>query len=45
MSAILDALRQVGVRHFEMPATPARVWGAIQAAKAGEPAAFAPAQS
>ncbi len=45
MSAVLDALSQAGVRHFEMPASPARVWGAIQAAKAGKPAAFAPAQS
>jgi len=45
MSAILDALGDVGVRHFEMPATPARVWGAIRAAKAGQPAAFAPAQA
>jgi aerobic carbon-monoxide dehydrogenase large subunit len=45
MGAIVDALRSAGVEHFEMPATPARVWGALQAAKAGKPAAFAPAQA
>jgi carbon-monoxide dehydrogenase large subunit len=32
MNAVLDALRQAGVRHFDMPATPARVWHAIQSA-------------
>jgi carbon-monoxide dehydrogenase large subunit len=32
MNAVVDALRQAGVRHFDMPATPARVWRAIQAA-------------
>ncbi len=36
MNAILDALRTVGVSHFDMPATPARVWGAVQAAAAGQ---------
>ncbi len=41
MNAILDALRPVGVRYFDMPATPARVWGAIQAAKVGDGGAFA----
>jgi len=30
MNAVLDALRQAGVKHFEMPATPARVWKAIR---------------
>jgi aerobic carbon-monoxide dehydrogenase large subunit len=30
MSAVLDALRPVGVGHFDMPATPARVWEAIR---------------
>jgi carbon-monoxide dehydrogenase large subunit len=44
MNAILDALGAVGVTHFDMPATPARVWGAIQAAKAGRAAALAVAQ-
>jgi len=30
MNAIMDALRQVGVTEFDMPATPERVWSAIQ---------------
>ncbi len=30
MNAILDALRPIGVTHLDMPATPARVWQAIQ---------------
>jgi carbon-monoxide dehydrogenase large subunit len=33
MNAVLDALRPLGVRHLDMPATPHRVWHAIQAAK------------
>ncbi len=33
MNAVLDALRQAGVTHFDMPATPDRIWRAIQAAK------------
>ena len=32
MSAVVDALRPLGVRHLDMPATPERVWAAIQAA-------------
>ncbi|MGI4953669.1 MAG: xanthine dehydrogenase family protein molybdopterin-binding subunit [Janthinobacterium lividum] len=32
MNALVDALRQVGVKHIDMPATPQRVWDAIQAA-------------
>lgn len=32
MNAVVDALRQAGVRHFDMPATPVRIWQAIQAA-------------
>jgi carbon-monoxide dehydrogenase large subunit len=35
INAIVDALSELGVRHVEMPATPERVWQAIQAAKAG----------
>ena len=31
--AICDALAPLGIRHLEMPATPARVWAAIQGAK------------
>jgi len=33
MSAVLDALAPLGVRDLDMPATPERVWRAIQAAK------------
>jgi carbon-monoxide dehydrogenase large subunit len=33
MNAVLDALRMAGVEHFDMPATPARIWSAIAAAK------------
>jgi carbon-monoxide dehydrogenase large subunit len=33
MNAILDALRPLGVRHLDMPATAPRVWRAIEAAK------------
>ncbi len=33
INAICDALAPLGVHHIEMPATPARVWAAIQAAK------------
>jgi carbon-monoxide dehydrogenase large subunit len=33
MNAVLDALRAAGVKHFEMPATPQRVWQALQQAR------------
>jgi len=33
MSAVCDALAQAGVAEFTMPATPGRVWEALQAAK------------
>ena len=33
MNAVLDALRPAGVREFDMPATPLRVWQAIRAAE------------
>ena len=33
MNAINDALAPLGIRHFDMPATPGRVWAAIRAAK------------
>lgn len=33
MNAILDALRPLGVQQLDMPATPQRVWQAIQVAK------------
>jgi len=32
MNAVVDALRAAGVKHFEMPATPQRVWKALQEA-------------
>ena len=32
-NAIVDALSVYGVRHIEMPATPERVWRAIQEAR------------
>jgi len=34
INAIVDALAPLGVRHIDMPATPEKVWRAIQAAKA-----------
>lgn len=33
INAICDALAPLGVTHIEMPATPARVWAAIEAAR------------
>ena len=33
MNAVMNALAQVGVAHLDMPATPERVWQAIQEAK------------
>src|SRR5436190_8825912 len=41
MNAVIDALRQAGVTHFDMPATSQRLWGAIRAAKEGKPRALA----
>jgi len=38
MNAVADALREAGVRHIDMPATPLRVWQAIEGAKS-QPAA------
>ena len=35
LNAIVDALSELGVRHIEMPASPERVWRAIQGARAG----------
>jgi carbon-monoxide dehydrogenase large subunit len=34
MNALIDALSEFGIRHLEMPATPSRIWKAIQEAKA-----------
>jgi carbon-monoxide dehydrogenase large subunit len=33
MNAVMDALKDYGVEHMDMPATPHRIWSAIQAAK------------
>jgi len=35
INAVLDALRPLGVKDIDMPATPERVWRAMRAAKAG----------
>jgi carbon-monoxide dehydrogenase large subunit len=35
VNAVLDALSEFGIRHIDMPATPYRVWRAIQDANAG----------
>jgi carbon-monoxide dehydrogenase large subunit len=34
MNAVVDALSEFGITHIDMPATPYRVWQAIQAARA-----------
>jgi carbon-monoxide dehydrogenase large subunit len=34
MNAVMDALKEHGVEHMDMPATPHRIWSTIQAAKA-----------
>ena len=35
MNAVVDALAEFGIRHLDMPATPHRIWRAIQDAKRG----------
>lgn len=39
INAVIDALRPLGVTHLDMPATPARVWQALQEARARRSAA------
>ena len=34
MNAVCDALAPLGITHIDKPLTPARVWAAIEAAKA-----------
>jgi carbon-monoxide dehydrogenase large subunit len=34
MNAVMDALHPAGVRRFDMPASPHRVWQALQQARA-----------
>jgi hypothetical protein len=36
LSAVVDAVAHLGVRHIGMPATPLRVWTAISEARARE---------
>ncbi|MBV9151945.1 MAG: xanthine dehydrogenase family protein molybdopterin-binding subunit, partial [Alphaproteobacteria bacterium] len=36
MNALVDALSEFGIRHIDMPATPERVWRAIQAASGND---------
>jgi carbon-monoxide dehydrogenase large subunit len=38
MNAVVDALSELGIRHIDMPATPERVWHAIEAARRGRAA-------
>jgi carbon-monoxide dehydrogenase large subunit len=37
INAVVDALSEYGVTHIEMPATPARVWAAINSARVARP--------
>ncbi len=37
MNAVIDALGDHGIRHIDMPLTPAHIWQALQAAKANSP--------
>jgi len=36
MNAILDALKDYGIEHIDMPATPHRIWSSIQTARSKE---------
>jgi len=36
MNAVVDALSEFGITHIDMPATPHRIWQAIQAARTAE---------
>ena len=37
MNAVMNALAPLGVQHLDMPATPSRIWRAIQAARLQSP--------
>jgi len=37
MNAVIDALGDRGIRHIDMPLTPAKIWQALQATKANSP--------
>ena len=34
-NAVIDALQPFGIRHLDMPLTPAKIWSAVQGAKGG----------
>jgi aerobic carbon-monoxide dehydrogenase large subunit len=37
MNAVVDALSPYGITHLDMPATPQRIWDAIQASRQPAP--------
>jgi carbon-monoxide dehydrogenase large subunit len=37
INALADALKELGIDHIDMPATPLRVWEAIESARRGKP--------
>ena len=37
MNAVVNALSPLGIRHIDMPATPERIWNAIEAARRSGP--------
>ncbi|OGA18567.1 MAG: hypothetical protein A3I01_10405 [Betaproteobacteria bacterium RIFCSPLOWO2_02_FULL_65_24] len=43
INAVVDALAEFGVKHLEMPATPQRIWRAIQQSR--RPGAAAPSRA
>ena len=43
MNAVMDALKDYGIEHIDMPATPHRIWSAIQAAKRADASEASPA--
>jgi carbon-monoxide dehydrogenase large subunit len=45
MNAVADALSEYGIRHIDMPATPYRVWQAIQAAGGASQSLSSPAKA
>jgi carbon-monoxide dehydrogenase large subunit len=36
LAAVVDAVSHLGVRHIDLPATPERVWAAINEARGGQ---------
>jgi carbon-monoxide dehydrogenase large subunit len=37
VNAVVDALAEVGITHFDMPASPPRVWAAIRKIRGQSP--------